>query len=127
MTERDATTRPTPGAASGGLGTQLRDVRTLRGDSLRSVAAGTGISAAYLLKLEQGQVTTPSPHVLLNLAKHYDVSYLSLMALAGYATDDDPEREPARVGVLAEALAAQDLTPEEERAMTAFLSSLRAR
>jgi len=49
------------------------------------------------------------------------------MALAGYATDDDPDRVPARTGVLAEALAAQDLTPEEERAMTAFLSSLRAR
>jgi len=73
VTDRDATTKPAPDAASSRLGTQLRDVRALRGDSLRSVAAGTGISAAYLLKLEQGQVTTPSPHVLLNLAKHYDV------------------------------------------------------
>ncbi|HWC35479.1 MAG TPA: helix-turn-helix domain-containing protein [Mycobacteriales bacterium] len=127
MTDRDATAKPAPDAASSRLGTQLRDVRTLRGDSLRSVAAGTGISAAYLLKLEQGQVTTPSPHVLLNLAKHYDVSYLGLMALAGYATGDDPDPMPARTGVLAEALAAQDLTPEEERAMAAFLSSLRAR
>ena len=127
MSKRNATSQPASDAASSRLGTQLRDVRSLRGDSLRSVAAGTGISAAYLFKLEQGQVSTPSPHVLLNLAKHYGVSYLSLMALAGYATDDDPERQPVKTGVLAQALAAQDLTAEEERAMAAFLSSMRLR
>lgn len=127
MPDTNTSTTPVPAAAESRLGSQLKDVRALRGDSLRTVASATGISAAYLLKLEQGQVTTPSPHVLLNLSKHYEVSYLQLMQLAGYATDDGPRHSRRPVGVLAEALAAQELTPEEERAMTAFLSSLRAR
>lgn len=127
MADHGLAAKPAQEASASRLGTQLRDVRTLRGGSLRAVAAETGISAAYLLKLEQGAVTAPSPHVLLNLAKHYGVSYRGLMALAGYATDDDPNKAPAKAGVLAEALAAQDLTPEEERAMAAFLTSLRAR
>lgn len=127
MSDTTASTKPIPAAAENRLGSQLKDVRALRGDSLRTVATATGISAAYLLKLEQGQVTAPSPHVLLNLSKHYAVSYLQLMQLAGYATDDDPRRIRQPVGVLADALAAQELTPEEERAVAAFLSTLRSR
>ncbi len=127
MSDKNALEKPTSDVACGRLGSQLRDVRTLRGDSLRAVATETGISAAYLLKLEQGLVAAPSPHFLLNLAKYFDVSYLRLMALAGYATDDDPQVERSKAGVLAEALAAQDLTPEEERAMAAFLTTLRSR
>jgi transcriptional regulator with XRE-family HTH domain len=125
--DKNASTKPVLNAAESRLGPQLKDVRALRGDSLRAVASATGISAAYLLKLEQGQVTAPSPHVLLNLSKHYEVSYLRLMQLAGYATEDGPRTDRRTAGVLAEVLAAQDLTPEEVRAMAAFLSTLRAR
>jgi transcriptional regulator with XRE-family HTH domain len=115
-----------PASPSAQLGAQLRQLRELKGQSLRVVADAAGFSPAYLLKLEQGSVTSPSPHVLRSLAEHYQVSYLSLMELAGYKTSDVPS-EPRRMGVLAEALAAEPLTEEEQRAMAAFLTTLRAR
>jgi transcriptional regulator with XRE-family HTH domain len=108
------------------FGEQLREVRKLARESLRAVASATGISAAYLLKLEQGTVTSPSPHILLKLSRHFGVSYTAFMALAGYQTSDAPKSH-VRTGVLAEALAAQELSPEQERAVVAFLASLRDR
>lgn len=108
------------------LGDELRKVRSLRGETLRGVAESVGFSSAYLLKLEAGAVISPSPHLLRSLARHYDVSYLGLMELAGYAIADSPTDRP-RVGVLADALAAEPLTDEEQRAVAAFLTSLRSR
>ena len=97
----------------------------LRKESLRTVANAAGLSGAYLLKLERDDVQTPSPHVLRRLADHYSVSYLSLMLVAGYDVTDG-EKPPAVPGVLAQALASEPLTDDEERAVTAFLSTLRA-
>lgn len=110
------------------LGAELRQLRELKGESLRGVAQAVGFSSAYLLKLEQGVVTTPSPHLLRNLATYYGVSYLALMELAGYETTDaDDQTTPRTVGVLAEALATESLTEEEQRAIAAFLTALRTR
>jgi HTH-type transcriptional regulator, competence development regulator len=107
------------------LGTQLSQLRELRGQTLRTVAEAAGISGAYLLKLERDDVQSPSPHVLRRLADHYGVSYLGLMRLAGYEVTDGDRPEPA-VGVLADALAAEPLTDEEQRAVAAFLTTLRS-
>jgi transcriptional regulator with XRE-family HTH domain len=107
------------------LGADLRQLRELRRSTLRQVADATDISAAYLLKLERGDVQSPSPHVLRRLATHFKVSYLDLMALAGYAVSDSGVTRRPR-GVLASALVAEPLTESEERAMTAFLLTLRS-
>lgn len=107
------------------LGSQLAQLRSLKGHSLRSVAEAADISGAYLLKLERDEVQTPSPRVLRRLARHYGVSYLHLMRAVGYDVTDG-DRPPVVSGVLAEALAAEPLTREEEKAVTAFLTSLRA-
>ena len=107
------------------LGADLRQLRELRRSTLRGVADATDISAAYLLKLERGDVQSPSPRVLRRLAMHFKVSYLDLMALAGYAVSDSGVAPQPR-GVLASALAAEPLTENEERAMTAFLLALRS-
>lgn len=108
------------------LGTQLSQLRELRRQTLRTVAEAAGISTAYLLKLERDDVQTPSPHVLRRLADHFGVSYLGLMQLAGYKVTDGDRPSPA-VGILADALAAEPLTDEEQRAVAAFLSALRSR
>ena len=107
------------------LGTQLSQLRELRRQTLRTVAEAAGISGAYLLKLERDAVQSPSPHVLRRLADHFGVSYLGLMHLAGYEVTDGDRRAPA-VSVLADALAAEPLTDEEQRAVAAFLSALRS-
>ena len=115
--------RPENGQAT--LGNQLRRVRELRGATLRSVAEPAGISTAYLLKLERDDVQSPSPHVLRRLAQRLDVSYLELMRLAGYEITETSQPRP-RAGVLANALAAEPLDEDEQRAVAAFLGALRA-
>lgn len=107
------------------LGQELAGLRRLAGQSLRLVGEATGFSAAYLLKLENGDVTSPSPHALRALANHYGVSYVALMDLAGYAVSEE-YAESAAHGVLADAVAGQPMTAEEQRAVAAFLVSLRA-
>lgn len=114
-----------PELATRTLGSELAQLRSLRQQTLRAVAQAAEISSAYLLKLERDDVQTPSPHVLQRLATHFEVSYMSLMQLAGYSVNDDGS-STSKPGVLADALMAEDLTEEEERAVAAFLTTLRS-
>lgn len=107
------------------LGGELAQLRTLRQQTLRTVAEAAGISGAYLLKLERDDVQAPSPHVLRRLSEHFGISYLALMQLAGYEVTDE-DRHVSKPGVLADALLAEPLTPNEERAVAAFLATLRS-
>jgi transcriptional regulator with XRE-family HTH domain len=116
---------PEPRTPKRSLGSELAQLRGLRQATLRAVAEAAGISYAYLLKLERDEVQGPSPHVLRRIADYYGVSYLGLMQLAGYDTTDG-DRPPVAAGVLADALAAEPLTDVEQRAVAAFLTTLRA-
>ena len=107
------------------LGTELRNARDQLGASLQSVADTAKISAAYLQKLERGEVDTPSPRVLRRLASSVGLPYLRLMELAGYL--DEAELAEARSrGLLPRPhpLAGRQLTPEEWRAVGAFITTL---
>ena len=104
------------------LGEALKTARDLQDRSLKAVAEPAGISAAYLLKLERGEVSSPSPHILHRLAEQLRLDYMELMRLAGYVVPDPTSR---RVGALAQALSAQDLTEDEARAVAAFLKMYR--
>ena len=79
------------------LAKKLTWLRNLRGETLRTVGAKTGISNAYLSQMENGKVERPRPDVLHKLAKYYGVHYENLMTAAGYLTRseekwlDDPE------------------------------------
>src|SRR6266404_3705085 len=68
------------------LGEELKRLRALKGWSLRQVEEKTKgkVSNSYLSQLESGLVKEPSPNVLYELAKVYDVPYTHLMRLAGY-------------------------------------------
>ena len=105
------------------LGTTLRAVRNLHSKSLKAVAEPAGISIAYLVKLEKGEVAAPSPHVLHRLAETLGVEYIELMRLAGYVV---PESKGPRSNAMAQALSSKDLTEEEARAVAAFLELLRS-
>ena len=67
-----------------GLGRLLADARASLGESLQVVAERAGCSTAYVHKLEQGRVHTPSPRVLAGLARTLGLDYDLLMATAGY-------------------------------------------
>lgn len=108
---------------AGALGEELRSVRHVRGLSLKAVSEPAGISAAYLQKLEQGDVRGPSPHVLYRLAEVLELPYGTLMELAGYVVPTSESRSKATT--LDHALSSSDLDAQERKAVAAFIAHLR--
>jgi HTH-type transcriptional regulator, competence development regulator len=109
------------------LGTELKNARDQRGLSLQAVAETAKISAAYLQKLERGQVNTPSPRVLRRLSSSIGLPYLYLMELAGYLNDAEVAEAQSREPIPSSEpppLAGKRLTPEEWRAVGAFIKTL---
>ena len=107
------------------LGKELATARTDRSLSLEAVAESAGISGAYLHKLEHGVVNSPSPRVLARIATALEVKYLRLMELAGYL--DEMQLVEARkraVSPKPHPLANQQLTPQEWKAVGAFIKEL---
>ena len=108
------------------LGTQLRQIRTMRKLSLRDVEAATGISNPYLSQLENDKISKPSPHFLHKLAKLYDVDYEMLMQAAGYV--HERQQKAGAATLLGAALFSdKDLTAEEEQELAKYLQFLRTR
>lgn len=102
------------------LGRELASARERAKRSLRSVAGASEISAAYLQKLERGQVEEPSPRILRRLATELGIDYRRLMGFAGY--DVPSARQVANP--LTSRLAGASLTETEERAVAAFIEHL---
>jgi transcriptional regulator with XRE-family HTH domain len=111
------------------LGRQLREVREVRGLSLKGVANPAKISAAYLQKLERGDVKDPSPHILYRLSETLDVPYPDLMRLAGYVVPSEVQADEAEeVNLLAHALSTEgfledfkDLSAQEAMELARYL------
>ncbi len=102
------------------LGRELASARTTAQRSLRDVAGAAQISAAYLQKLERGQVDEPSPKILGRLAAQLKLDYRRLMELAGYEVPSN-RRQPS---TLESRFAGAELTQAEERAVAAFIDHL---
>lgn len=112
--------------AAATLGEQLYKVRRLQGKSLKAVAEPSGISAAYLQKLERGEVKGPSPHVLHSISTALEIPYERLMELAGYIVPKADEDKVKPGSVLAYALSAEDITEEEAEELAKYLSWYRS-
>lgn len=72
---------------------QLRDMRKLKGFTIRELADRSGVSAAYISQLENGNRGVPSPDVLMKLSEGLNTPYSELMEVAGYLEKADMERE----------------------------------
>jgi len=105
------------------LGDQLREIRQLRGLSLKAVAEPAKISTAYLQKLEGDEVRQPSPNILHRLAEVLAVPYATLMELAGYVVPDTASASSGTV--FDHALNSSDLSDDERKAVAAFIAHLR--
>ena len=106
------------------LGSELNNIRKIKGMQPKAVAEAAKISIAYLKKLEAGEVQQPSPHVLHRLADVLDFPYARLMEMAGYIV---PSKADALIGnTVDHALNSSDLTEEERKAVAAFIAHLRA-
>lgn len=106
------------------LAKTLRDIRALRGYSLRRVEKETGISNAYLSQLERGDAQRPAPDKLQALAQFYQVPYADLMREAGYLARNERASSHS-TGAIQAALMSADLTPEEETEVVKFIQFLR--
>lgn len=73
-----------PARALTELGRKLRELRELRGWSLRESESKTEVSNGYIYLLEMGRVANPSPKILRKLAAAYEFDYNNLLQLAGY-------------------------------------------
>jgi transcriptional regulator with XRE-family HTH domain len=75
---------------------QLKDLRKLKGFTIRELADRSGVSTAYISQLENGNRGIPSPDVLMKLSEGLNVSYPELMQSAGYLDGVPAERSEAR-------------------------------
>ena len=105
------------------LAEKLTLLRKLRGETLRTVEAKTGISNAYLSQMENGKVEKPRPHVLHKLAEYYGVRYEDLMAAAGYLTRGDEER-PEDSELAEIQLMSAGLSDEQKKILKRFIRFL---
>ena len=127
------------------LGTHLRALRAARALTLREVEASSSVSNAYISQLEQGKISSPSPHILQKLANSYGVPCESLLERAGYMPEraSGPlELAPAAAGGVSTSGRSRDaksktvrrvpaslgeITTEEEEELLRFLAFLRSK
>jgi len=105
------------------LGRYLKGARARKNLTLRAVENATDISNAYLSQLESGKIKNPSPNNLHKLSELYEVSYATVMQMAGYPVPrmkDDAEalNFAARLG---------PVTEEEQDELLEYLEFLRAK
>lgn len=116
------------------LAKQLKELRNLRGYSLRDVENKTKISNAYISQLERDEEKKPSPHILHKLAEMYEVPYELLMDAAGYITDstnvspgsNTKNQSSGKLSALGAALMSEKFTSEEEIMISAFIQAIRS-
>jgi len=106
------------------IGSALRQAREVRELSAVDAARASGISPAYMSRLENDAVRKPSPHVLLRLSEALGVPYADLMRLSGYQVPGETGRSSNEA--IGTALFA-NLTEDEREELLEYLAWYRSR
>ncbi|MFC2055644.1 helix-turn-helix domain-containing protein [Chloroflexota bacterium] len=72
------------------LGDRIRELRKIKGETLKSTSEGTDLSISYLSDIERGR-TNPSLQTLETIANHFDITVTDLLSgveFAGVKTDN---------------------------------------
>ena len=101
------------------LGEKLKQLRQVRGLTLREVENDCDISNSYLNQLENDNIKDPSPRVLWSLAQFYNASYEEFMNLAGYVPPKTKGSDRLISGVALSAL--KELSDQEKEAVEALI------
>ncbi|WNR43137.1 helix-turn-helix transcriptional regulator [Paenibacillus roseipurpureus] len=72
---------------------KLKDLRKLKGYTIRELADRSGVSTAYISQLENGNRGIPSPEVLMKLSEGLNTSYSELMDIAGYLENSQTQQQ----------------------------------
>jgi transcriptional regulator with XRE-family HTH domain len=105
------------------LGDTLRELREIKGLTLREVESVTEISNAYLSQLENDKIGKPSANTLYKLSNIYNVELNTLLAAAGII-----EKQAAPPHKLLNSIALSTETPltkEEEDELLDYLNYIR--
>lgn len=97
------------------FGARLRELRAAKKITLRAMAEGLGVSAAYLSALEHGRRGTPSPGLIHQICEKFDLIWDDAHELADLARVSRP-----RVS-----LNASGLTPAQTELANRFARQLR--
>jgi HTH-type transcriptional regulator, competence development regulator len=108
------------------LAKELRDIRAVKGFSLREVEKRTGISNAYLSQLERAEAENPAPDKLHKLAQFYGVPYVDLMKAAGYLRESTEKTKSKDASPLQVALMSANLTDEEQQQVLQYIKFLKS-
>jgi XRE family transcriptional regulator, regulator of sulfur utilization len=66
------------------LGDRIRELRKLKGETLKDTSEGTDLSVSYLSDIERGR-TNPSIQTLEVIAKHFGISVTDLLSGVEFA------------------------------------------
>ena len=111
-------------AMAASIGNALRQAREVRELSAVDAARASGISPAYLSRLENDAVHKPSPNVLHRLSEALGLPYADLMRLSGYRLPE--ESSTSSNEAIAAALFA-NLTEDEREELLEYLAWYRTR
>ena len=106
------------------LGLELKTARQARGLSLQAISIPADMSAAYVHKLEQGKVETPSPRSLRRLGEELGIPYTRLLGMAGYLEEADLKSGRSLGTDAADSLFGHKLSESERQAVQAFVRLL---
>ena len=113
------------------LGVKLRALRAGRGETLKAMAAGIGVSPAYLSALEHGKRGRPSWHLIQSVIQHLGVIWDEAEELVRLArvshpkvTIDTSGLSPAATELANEL--SQKISKLDDRALAELLIQLRS-
>ena len=106
------------------LGDVLAKARADKDLSLRDVEKLTAINNGHLSQIESGTIAKPAVGILWHLANVYELDFTKLMELAERAGPAS-RRGPSRSLVGAALHTIDDLSPDEEQELLAFMERLR--
>jgi len=110
----------------GALGQALAEARAAKGLTLRDVERATGVRSGHLSQLETGTIGRPEMAILWELAATYGIDFTRLLALAGYADEEETSgRQRQRMTVALRAL--RELSPAEQAEALRVMADLKAR
>lgn len=108
------------------FGTQIRNLRTKKGISLRDFADMVKIDFTYLSKIENGKVDPPSEEKIRTMASLLGVEAEELLSLAGKISSEQirkaVESNPD-VGILLRKLQSRKLTNDQVKKMLTIATS----
>ena len=105
------------------FGMQLRRVREVHEESLRTFGRRIGLSPSFINKLERGEVGPPKRSTIVSIAETLHTPAAPLLLAAGYVPDSNAADDP---GDLALALLFADLTEYEKAVVRGVMDALRA-